>query len=130
MAEKTFSINTEPHVAIIGNERIEFLPEVVGTDFAEGYAALVEVQQKVNDAKAAKSSSTKHAKGPTMDPRMMLELNSGMRTFLSGLMMPESKERFAEMRLPDRILVNLLEWVAELYGGGSGKSADGGQSGD
>lgn len=127
MAEKSFSINTEPHVANIGNHRLEFLPEVVGTDFAEGYATLVEVQQKV---KTTKASSTKHAKAEGMDPKTLRELHDGMRAFLSGLMMPDSQELFATLRLPDRILVQLLEWVAELYGGGSGKGEGTGSSGD
>lgn len=129
MAEKTFVINEDPHVANVGQHRLLFVPEVAGAAFAEGYAALVEVQQKVSAGKAAKSSSTKHAKAENFDPKLLTELNDGMRNFLSGLMLPESQELFATLMLPDRILVSLLEWVAELYGGGTG-NGDGGSSGD
>jgi hypothetical protein len=35
-------------------------------------------------------------------------------------MLPESAAAFVSVRLPQRVLLQLIEWVAELYGGGSG----------
>ena len=130
MASRDFVINTEPHVANIGTDQLLFRPEVVGAEFAEAYAKLVDVQTKVNERRGVKSSSTKHAKADAVDPKTLVELNAAMREFLSGLMMPDSQKKFETLAVPDRILVQLLEWVSELYGGGSGKDADGGQSSD
>lgn len=96
MAEKTFVINTEPHVATIGNDQLAFLPEVIGAAFAEGYAKLVEVQKRVG-GKTTKPSSTKHAKVEDVDPETLAELNDAMRTFLRGLMMPDSQKLFDAM---------------------------------
>lgn len=128
MASKNFAINTEPHVATIGNVQLRFQPEVIGSEFASAYAKLVDAQQKVNDRKGAKASSTKHGKAETVDPATLVELNQAMREFLSGLMLPDSQKVFETFQVPDRILVELLQWTSELYGGGSGNADAGGSS--
>lgn len=106
MATKNFAINTEPHVAKIGDVEISFQPEVVGAEFAQAYAGLREAQKQIKAA------------GDDVSPEALIAVNTEMRAFVTGFMLPESVKVFNEMRIPDRVLVQLLEWVAELYGGG------------
>ena len=131
MATKTFEIRTDPHEAVIGATTLLLEPEVVGAEFAQAYAAIREVQQKVKSAQASKGTSTKHAKSDGLDADVLTELSESMRQFIRRFMLPDSKTIFDGMRLPDRILVQLMEYVAELYGGGSGNQvAAGGTSSD
>lgn len=116
MAEKSFAINTEPHVANVGPHVLQFEPEVVGAEFAQAYAGLKAAQKKIKDA------------GDDVGPDELLAVNEGMRQFLDGFLLPESSKLFATLKLPDRVLVQLLEWVAELYGGGSGNAPGGSSS--
>lgn len=132
MAEKTFEIRTEPHVASVGKTQLLFQAEVIGAEFAQAYGELRAVQQKV---KGNKASSTKHAKEEATDPAVLIELHEAMRSFIRGFLLPESQTVFDGLRLPDRILIALMEWTAELYGSGAGKDqapadAPGGQSSD
>ena len=135
MATRNFAINTEPHEAVIGGVTLLFEPEVIGAEFAEAYEQLRAVQQKVKGAQAGKASSTKHAKADSVDALVLGELSDAMREFVGTFLVAESREVFASLRLPDRILVQLMEWAAELYGGGSGDAegnpvAAGGTSSD
>ena len=128
---RTFEIRTEPHEAIIGPHTLLLEPEVVGTEFATAYATLREVQRKVKGAQASKGSSTKHAKGDGLNAEVLIELSEAMRVFVRKFMLPDSQAVFDGMRVPDRVLVKLMEYVAELYGGGSGNPvAAGGTSSD
>lgn len=115
MAEKSFAINTTPHVATVGEHVLKFEPEVIGAEFAQAYAGLKAAQKQVKKA------------GDDIGPDELLAVNVGMRDFLARFMVPDSKKLFESLKLPDRVLVQLLEWVAELYGGGAGKGP-GGQS--
>lgn len=117
MAEKTFAINTAPHVATIGDVKLQFEPEVIGAAFAEAYSELKTAQQGVKDA------------GDDVGPAELKAVNEGMRAFLRRFMLPETQQTFDTVRLPDRILVQLMEWVAGLYGGGSGNDHGGPSSG-
>jgi hypothetical protein len=133
MASKTFAINTEPHTAEIGETRLFFQPEVIGAEFAEAYEALRDVQRDIQKATGGtKASGTKHAKEASdVTPAQLVELSSALRNFITEFLTPESRPVFESLRLPDRVLFQLMEWVAELYGGGSGnQGADGGQSSD
>lgn len=131
MATKTFEIRTEPHEAVIGANTLLLEPEVIGAEFAQAYASLREVQAKVKGAQAGKPSSTKHAKADGIDAGILTELSEAMRSFVRRFMLPDSQAVFDGLRLPDRILVQLMEYVAELYGGGSGNPvAAGGTSSD
>ncbi|MFI9026298.1 hypothetical protein [Streptomyces sp. NPDC053560] len=140
---RTFTLNTEPHVATVGETQLLFQPEVMGDEFLDAYEALQESQKRlgvdVNNLAAA-------------DPEALRAVVRALRLFLARLMLPESAETFARwevrkdgetvsahgtpekaeeaaakvegtvkdvgMRLPDRVLVELLEWAVELYGGG------------
>lgn len=106
MATKSFAINTEPHRAEVGEHTLKFVPEVVGAEFAQAVSALREAQKRVKDA------------GEDAGAEELLAVHEGMRSFLVGMMLPESVKVFEEVRLPDRILVQLIEWVVELYGSG------------
>jgi cobalamin-dependent methionine synthase I len=129
MASKTFALRVEPHEAIVGDTILLLEPEVIGADFAEAYDALREVQQKVKSAEGNKASSTKTAKASTVDAKMLTELSAAMRSFVRRFLLEESRPVFDDMRLPDRVLVDLMQYVAELYGGGQGnRAADGGTS--
>lgn len=123
MAEKVFALNTTPHVAVVGEDRYEFLPEVVGADFADAYGKLKLMQDKVRTVKAGKGPKDKG--GGALDPKVLSELSRTMNDFIEGFMLDESQARWRAARLPDRILVQMIEWVAELYGGGQGNGQAG-----
>lgn len=107
MATRTFSLNTDPHVAQIGDAELKFQPEILGDEFLDGYTKLSEAQKAVGGDEAA------------ADPVQVRKVTGALREFLSDLMLPESREVFANLRLPDRVLIELTEWVTELYGGGA-----------
>lgn len=122
MAERLFSIRTEPHVARLSDD-VSFLfePEVVGAEFVTAYTELQRIQAEVSEKLTPrKGSSTKHPKAAEVDLKVVAQLDEAMREFLSGLMLPGSRQAFAEARIPQRVLIEMIEWTAELYGGGSG----------
>lgn len=142
---RTFTLNTEPHVATVGETQLLFQPEVMGDEFLDAYEALQASQKQlgvdVNNLAAA-------------EPENLRAVVRALRLFLARLMLPESAKILAQwqvvtngqmvsshgtpeeaaeaakkakgdatvkdvgMRLPDRVLVELLEWAVELYGGG------------
>lgn len=118
MASKTFTINQTPHEAIIGDVTLLFVPETSGALFAESYSALREAQASITAA------------GENVGATELKTVSAGMRHFVESFLLPESLDAFDSLTLPDRVLVQLLEYVAELYGSGSaGKAdADGGPS--
>jgi len=129
MATKRFEIRTEPHEAHIGNDTLLFEPEVEGAVFAQAYAEVRSLQLKVQALKGQKASSQKPAKAESIDPDVLVDLSRGMRAFVRSFLMPESTPVYDAMRLPDRVLGELMQFAAELYGGGSGNpDAAGGTS--
>lgn len=128
MAERHFTLYTDPHVAHVGPHDLFFEPEVIGTEFVEAYTRLQQVQEEVTEATTPrKATATRHAKA--IDLSAASKLDPAMRDFLAAFMLPESAELFVTLRLPQRVLVELIEFVTELYGGGSGNpDADGGSS--
>jgi hypothetical protein len=119
MATKSFSINTTPHVAAIGDDlKFSFVPEVVGATFLEAYQDLREVQQRVK----GKSEEDQTAE----DARAASE---ALKEMLAHFLTEDSKQAFADNPLPDRVYVELFEWLAEIYGAsGSQGNGGGGQS--
>lgn len=132
MVERVFEIRTEPHRVRIGEAVLLFEPEVYGAEFLDAYNHLVDVQKRVSrKTSGVKASSTKHAKEPDITAAELTELNNTMREFTARFLLPESVPVFEAMKIPDRILLQLIEFAAELYGGGSGNpDADGGTSTD
>ncbi|MFJ4702802.1 hypothetical protein ACIP5N_32080 [Streptomyces sp. NPDC088768] len=106
MATKSFALRTEPHVAEIGDTELLFAPEVYGDEFLDAY-------QEIQDARRGMGQS----EDDEIDVAAVRDVHKSIRVFLSKLMEPESATVFAEMRLPDRVLVELMEWAVELYGG-------------
>lgn len=124
MAERTFEIRTEPHVARLGEAVLFFQPEVDGAEFMSAYVKLQDVQQAASDMLTPrKATATKHAK--QVDPAAIAMLDEALREFLSALLIPASREIFAGTKIPQRVLVDIVEWCTELYGGGSGNPVDG-----
>ena len=115
MASKSFALNTEPHRAEIGSHVLEFVPEANGSLFASSYSNLKEAQKVITAA------------GDNVGAAELTVVADGMREFLVSFMLPESAKLFDTMELPTRVLVQLIEWTAELFGGGSG-NGDGGSS--
>lgn len=108
---KSFALNREPHEAEIGDTILQFVPEALGDEFLDGYMRLRDVQRAVGGDDDA-------------DPGDVRKVTGALREFLGELMLPESRTVFAGMQLPNRVLVQLVEWAAELYGGGSGSGGD------
>lgn len=155
MATKTFALNTEPHVAHVGDIALQFQPEVMGDDFMEAYAGLRDAQQ---------ANGVDIEKLAEVEPSQLRGVHRSLRAFLAALMLPESADLFLRLdvvkagkvlssfetldeaeeaagkvkgggarivdglRLPDRVLVELLEWVVELYGGGQRPPTSSGDS--
>ena len=121
MATKRFSLHTEPHVAEIGDElAFEFRPEVDGDEFLDAYDALKERYGGLqlgatNDLNAIQTSDLREA-------------IAAVRAFLATLMMPDSATSFETTKLPNRIIMQLLEWAMEVYGGDRPPTSSGGSS--
>ncbi len=133
MASKSFALNTEPHEATVGDLVFYFEPFVTGAEFAEAYADLTAVQAKLKAAKGAKATSGKPAKADnTMDPKLLAEVSDAMRTFILQFMVTgDQLTAFANLKVPDGLLVDVINWLAELYGGSSGNDPEpGGTSSD
>jgi hypothetical protein len=144
VARKSFTLNNEPHIAELGGTELAFVPEVMGDEFLDGYASLIEQQRGIGAGSGDLS-------GVSAD--QLRGIVAELRSFLAKLMMPHSRDLFSRyvvvkagktvgtytdraeadehaaglkgatvedesMQLPTRVLMELLEWVAEIYGGG------------
>lgn len=132
MTERVFSIRTEPHRAVIGDTVLLLVPEANSGDFLDAYNRMRAAQELFSRKSAGtKATGTKHAKASEVDTESLAKLNKTMRDFVTGFLLPESVTVFENLTLPDRVLLQLIEFAAELYGGGSGNpAADGGTSTD
>ncbi|MFD6936260.1 hypothetical protein ACFWAP_08925 [Streptomyces goshikiensis] len=145
MAKKKFSLNTQPHEAEIGDVTLQFQPEVMGDEFLDTYSRLQETMQRLNvDLTDMASVDLSQVRETTQALRVFLarlmlpesaaqfvswDVLSAAGKVLSSHRTPEEAQEAADgkakstvvdngLRLPDRVLVELLEWVVELYGGG------------
>jgi hypothetical protein len=154
VAVREFALNTEPHVAKVGETELLFQPEVMGDEFLEAYATMRDAtkREKGVDVEALDTSS----------PEALRSVTRGLRLFLAKLMLPESAELITRLdvmhdgvavatfhdldeatehaagiegakvrdafRIPDRILLQLLEWTVELYAGGKRPPTSSGDS--
>lgn len=145
---ETFALNTEPHVAEIpglGLE-LEFLPEVMGDEFLDAYAEMRETQKRetgvdVEDLAAADVENLRKVTGGlrTFLSRLMLKESAALITRVDVVRGGETLESFQSweeareyaegvkgggarpvwgLRLPDRLLLQMLEWTVKLYTGG------------
>lgn len=108
MASVKFDLNTEPHEVEVGPHTFLFEPEVIGAVFASAYSGLKAAQKAVTDA------------GDNVGEAELLGVHDSMREFLRRFMLEDSRPAFDAAMLPDRVLVQMLEWAAGQYGGGSG----------
>jgi len=113
MASKVFHLNTEPHIVEVGPYTFEFRPEANGSEFASAFKALSEAQ-----------ASLPSGEGSVMSPESLKAVNEGMKLFLASFLVPESLPEFEKAlpHLPDRVLVGMIEFLAETYAGGNGPS--------
>lgn len=143
MATKTFALNTKPHTADVGGTEFQFLPEVMGDEFLDAYQEMRQshMQEKgvdVGDLEAGDVESLRVVAAGlrTFLSRLMLPESAALITRVDVIKGGEVLESFADweaatkyagdvagaaakwgFRVPDRILLELLEWVIELYAG-------------
>lgn len=145
--KKTFALNTEPHVAEIpGVADLEFIPEAMGDEFLDAYQEMRQTQRertgvdvdKVRDGADVDGLRKVTGALRIFLSRLMLpasaELITRVDVVRAGAVLEtfqtwEAAAEYAEtagdgarpvwgLRLPDRILVQLLDWTVELYAGG------------
>lgn len=133
-----------PHEAEIGDTSYLFEPEVLGDEFLDRYERLQEANRKLNvdpanlgDTDLSKVREATVAMRVFLASLMLPESASGFARWdviASGKVIsshPNSEEaaaaaakrkgatvKDAGRRYPDRVYVDLMEWVVELYGGG------------
>ncbi|MEU6928941.1 hypothetical protein AB0A05_07230 [Streptomyces sp. NPDC046374] len=144
MAKKQFTLNTTPHEAEIGDVTLLFQPEVLGDEFLDRYEQLQEANKRLN-IDPANMADTDLSKIREAAVAMRVFLASLMLpesahefarwdVVVAGKVVsshPNPDEaagaaakrkgatvKDAGHRFPDRVLVELMEWVVELYGGG------------
>lgn len=120
MARKSFALNVDPHIAEIGDAELAFQPEVMGDEYLDAYGRLQETYQELGIGANGDLS------GLTVD--QLRSATGAVGTFLQELMLPESADEFATMRLPSRVLMELFEWSLEVYGGGRPPTSSSGSS--
>ncbi|KAA9379604.1 hypothetical protein F5972_08080 [Microbispora cellulosiformans] len=155
MARQKFALNTEPHVAEIGDDiELLFKPEVTGEEFLAAHERLQQAQAQLTDGDGQDRSVAEQAR----------VANLAVKLFLAGFMLPKSALVFARwevrdptgqvvlstgdpgeaerhaakvdgaqvadvgMALPDRVLLALTNWVTEVYGGGRPTGLSGGSA--
>lgn len=146
--KKTIKINTEPHECEVGPHTLLFQPEIYGDDFLDNYSQLQEIQKEFSGADLNEVSGTR-LRGLYTEMRAFLarlmtdECADRFNRFevhaegkpVVAFRTREGADAHAEkigatdrikdesIRLPDRVLVELMEWVVELYGSGEGSGS-------
>ena len=142
---KSFALNTEPHVAEIGADlELQFQAEVMGDEYLDAYAEFREAQQSESgvDVDELQSGDVEQLRKVTGGLRIFLarlavpetaalltrvDVVKGGEVLKSFQSWGEAAEHAAGidgakpqwgLRLPERVLLQLLEWTVELYAGG------------
>lgn len=142
MAKKQFSLNSEPHEAEVGDVTLRFVPEIMGDEYLDTYERLQEKLAEVNldseNLQAGDISAVRQTNAAVRVFLASLMLPESAAEFarwdvvegdtvVSSHRSPEEAQEAsrqgtrvvdASMRLPDRVVVELMEWVIELYSGG------------
>ncbi|MFF5045698.1 hypothetical protein [[Kitasatospora] papulosa] len=144
MAKKTFALNTKPHIADVGGTELAFQAEVMGDDFMDAYVGLRDAQRglgvDVDNLDELDPQMLRNVSGALRDflARLMLPDSADLLTELQVVSAGRTIETFKDretaeefaatvdgetritysLRLPDRVLTELMEWVVELYSGG------------
>ncbi|KPI33261.1 hypothetical protein OV450_1349 [Actinobacteria bacterium OV450] len=142
MARKSFALNTENHVADVGGTELLFYPEVDSDQFLDAYEQLQAAYKGANiDPSDLASISVERLRAITGSLRSFLTdfmLPESASVFtrwevrvgdtVTGTYRTEADAQSAAegqvgaevvnagMRLPDRVLVQLMEFVMEVYG--------------
>ncbi|MFI7467404.1 hypothetical protein [Nonomuraea sp. NPDC049646] len=144
MAKQKFAINTEPHVAEIGDDiELLFKPETMGDEFLDAWHSLQETYRGLGIDPANIKDS----------PADVLRIaGTAVRRFIAGFMLPDSARLYAwwevqdktgkvvfdtgdpdeaathaeklkgatvvdvGLKLPERIHIQLMQWLMEVYG--------------
>lgn len=110
MTQRTFEVNTEPHVATIGDHQYAFPPEVDTDTMMSAWSKSRVTDEMVDEAVAEHPDWTKG------EARSRLATTS-IRTFIDALMVDDdTRARFAAHTLPDRVLIDMQNWLLEEYG--------------
>ncbi|MFJ6014454.1 hypothetical protein [Streptomyces sp. NPDC092952] len=143
MAKRQFTLNTQPHEAEIGDAVYLFEPEVLGDEFLDRYERLQEANRRLNiDPGNMVNADLSKVREAAVAMRVFLaslmlpesaaefarwDVITGGKTVSSHSTPEEAEEAAAKRkdatvkdagrRYPDRVLVELMEWVVELYGG-------------
>lgn len=145
---ETFALNTEPHVAEIPGLGVElqFQPEVMGDEFLDAYAEMREGQKRetgvdVEDVDAGDVENLRKLTGGLrlFLSRLMLPESAALITrvdvvrsgdTLKSFQSWDEAREYAEgvkgggarpvwgLRLPDRLLLQMLDWTLKIYTGG------------
>ncbi|MEV5677075.1 hypothetical protein [Streptomyces sp. NPDC052179] len=144
MATKSFAINRTPHVAEIGEElELRFQPEVMGDEFMDAYQQLRTAQQQsgvdLDDLTGVDGTDLRRVTravrvflGGLMLPdsaelmlRLDVEVDGAVVESFQDLDAALARAGELEggrvvdgLRLPERVLMELVNWVIELYSGG------------
>lgn len=153
---RQFMLNTEPHVAEIGTDlELLFQPEIYGDEFLTHYEVLREAQGSVGvdvtDLSEVEGDKLRQAAVALRVFLGRLMLPESANKFarwdvvaggkpVASYNDPEeaardakkrkttAKVRDASIKLPDRVIVELLEWALILYGGGDRPNGSSGDS--
>lgn len=144
MARKQFTLQHEPHVAEVGDIELYFKPEIYGDEFLDAYSALQDTHRELgtdlNDLNSLSGDKLRALYGTMRTFLKELMTEESAKQFIRFEVVKAGKtvEAFGSreeaeehaaglksgakvvdksMRLPDRILVQLLEWTIEIYGG-------------
>ncbi|MGW3736683.1 hypothetical protein [Streptomyces sp. NPDC005148] len=146
MARKTITLNTEPHVVDIGDVELLLQPEVMGDEFVEAFTELRQAQMSASGIDLDDLSSLTPDKLRVAASgmraflaRLMLPESAELFTRIDVVKGGETLESFPDwaaaegyageveggakaqwsLRLPDRAVVEIMEFAVELYGGGA-----------
>lgn len=145
MARKSFALNKEPHVADLGDgTELHFAPEVYGDQFLDAYGELQDAQAALGadggDTSDLSGDKLRALYGAirTFLTKVMTEESADRFSryevsrdgeVVEVFRVKAEADAYAEgagagvrvndrsIRLPDRVLIELMEWCIELYGG-------------
>lgn len=145
MARTKIALNTEPHVVEVGDTELLFQPEVMGDEFLDAYGELREAQQAMGvDVENLSNLDTAAIRTAARAMRIFLaklmlpesaEFFTRVEVVKDGKVLKDfhdwaEAEVYAAkgkgggtrvrwgFQLPDRVIVQIMEFVVGLYGGG------------
>ncbi|WP_327385076.1 hypothetical protein [Streptomyces sp. NBC_01207] len=142
MASKTFALNVDPHVATVAGVDLLFQPEVMGDQFLDAFEALQASYRNLggdmDDLSTVDGDALRKVTGSVRQFLAEMMLPESAKVFLQfevhdarGKVLgsygsrTEAENRATAkgatvvdvgMQLPDRILIELMEWVMEVHG--------------